>query len=199
MKNLKETAIANNLIVAVKPQGWALDVDEVEMPFTSTIKAISLFLGIKKNKETAVAVQVKDLRDNVLLTAKVTCHLPEDEDQAPNWSYEMSFNDDIDLENTKVYESTDLGFYEVLNKTLRSLYGFEYINNSSANAMVVSAIKVLRDWLDNNAKENEIEEVGIDGYFVASVGVENGEKVLSIVPDGACKTLIKDDSQLACE
>jgi hypothetical protein len=54
----------------------------------------------------------------------------------------------------------------------------------------------IKKWLDENAKEGE--EVGVEepGIFQASVVVENGEKVFSLVPEGEIKKLIKDDSAI---
>ena len=48
-----------------------------------------------------------------------------------------------------------------------------------------------KKWLDNNAVDGEEVGVEMDGVFQASVAVENGEKVFSIVPDGEIKKIIK--------
>ena len=47
-----------------------------------------------------------------------------------------------------------------------------------------------------NAKEGEEVNLELPGYFVASVVIDGGEKVMSLVPDGAMKRLIKDDAAL---
>ena len=54
----------------------------------------------------------------------------------------------------------------------------------------------IKNWLDNNAVEGEEVGVYADGIFQASVVVENGEKIFSIVPDGEIKKLIKDDAAI---
>lgn len=198
MKNLKETSIAATYIAAIKQEGWIIGPDEIETPYCTIFRAIAEFLAVKKNKETAVALTVKDIREETLAIAKVECHLPEGEDQAPNWSFEMSFNEsDIDLTNTKVYSSNDLSFFEVLNKVSKNLYNLTYIDVVAANNLVTIAFKVLKKWLDENASADAPVSIGIEGYFEATVAVEGGEKVFSLVPDGATKTLIKDDSELA--
>ena len=46
------------------------------------------------------------------------------------------------------------------------------------------------------AKEGEIVDVEMPGYFKASVAVENGKKIFSIVPDGHMKQLVKSDIDL---
>ena len=47
--------------------------------------------------------------------------------------------------------------------------------------------------LDQNAVEGSTFELKHDPYFVATVDVIDGEKVMSFIPDGAVKRLIKDD------
>ena len=47
---------------------------------------------------------------------------------------------------------------------------------------------------NENAKEGELFELEDEGYFLATVGVEDGIIVKSLLPDGPMKTLIKDDA-----
>ena len=54
-------------------------------------------------------------------------------------------------------------------------------------------ISLLKDFLDQNAVEGSTFELKHDPYFVATVDVIDGEKVMSFIPDGAVKRLIKDD------
>lgn len=197
MKEIKETTIPATLIAAAKNETWEIGPDFVEAIYQSTIKAISEFLSIKKSKEQKVALSIKDLRDNVLLIAKISYHKGETEDDPGNWSFEMSLNnEDIDLTDTNVFASTDLGFYEVLTRTLRNLINHEFYNTTCANSLTTLAYKVLKQWLDENAIDGQVVETGVDGYFIASVAIEDGEKVMSIVPDGAMKSLAKGDSTL---
>jgi hypothetical protein len=57
-------------------------------------------------------------------------------------------------------------------------------------------IDTLVQVLDNEAQPNEVVDIEMPGYFVASVGIEDNMKVFSIVPDGHMKAIIKDDSAL---
>ena len=59
-----------------------------------------------------------------------------------------------------------------------------------------SEIAQIKKWLEANAVEGEEVGVELDGIFQASVAVENGEKVFSLVPDGEIKKLIKDDAAI---
>ena len=58
------------------------------------------------------------------------------------------------------------------------------------------ALVQLHKWLDENAKEDMVESIELDGVFTARVGVEDGVKVFSIEPHGEIKNLIKDDAAI---
>ena len=59
-----------------------------------------------------------------------------------------------------------------------------------------TAIDEITKFLDKNASETEEVEVTLRGLFTASVAVENGVKVMSIVPGEYIKQIIKNDSAL---
>ena len=50
--------------------------------------------------------------------------------------------------------------------------------------------------LDHEAIEGQVVDIEMNGYFTASVAIENGEKIFSITPDGHMKALIKSDVAL---
>ena len=62
--------------------------------------------------------------------------------------------------------------------------------------MYCEAVNVLVQWLDTNAKEDETVELVHPGVFTAVVAVENGTKVMSIVPGEIIKQMIKSDNIL---
>ena len=62
--------------------------------------------------------------------------------------------------------------------------------------LIELCVTVLKQWLDMNAKENEVVDITLDGYFEASVAIENGEKVMAITPDEPIKRIIKGDGGL---
>ena len=62
--------------------------------------------------------------------------------------------------------------------------------------MMNTAIDEIVKFLDKNASETEDVEVELRGIFTASVAVENGTKIMSIVPGEYIKQIIKNDSAL---
>jgi hypothetical protein len=63
-------------------------------------------------------------------------------------------------------------------------------------SMFNTAIDTLASFLDTNASEIEEVEVSLRGVFTASIAVESGKKVMSIVPGECIKQIIKGDSVL---
>ena len=57
-------------------------------------------------------------------------------------------------------------------------------------------VDTIIDFLDANASESEDVSVTLNGVFTASVAIENGIKVMSIVPGEIIKQIIKEDSIL---
>lgn len=195
MFKLQETAIPTNLTQSMETQKFGLEANQVNMVYDTVIKAISDFLGQAKSKEVKTALAIKDAKGNLVVGGIVTYHKPEEDDMPGNWSYELTFNDE-DLQGCKVHLSSDPHFERVYDKTVRNLYGFAVEEVLALQPLFEEAFTVLKHWLDINAKDGEEVNVEQPGFFIASVLVENGEKVFSIVPDGAMKRLIKDDSAI---
>lgn len=195
MFKLQETQIPVNLSQVVKGMGYQMDPTEVNFIYDTTIMAMSDFLSQVKSKENKVALAIKDAKGNLVLAGMVAYHNNEDESMPGNWSYEFTFNEE-DLQGCNVKLSTEPHFQTVFSKTLYNLFGVEMDDILALQPCIEESINVLKHWLDVNAKENDKISIEQSGYFVASVTVENGEKVFAIVPDGAMKRLIKDDSAI---
>ena len=58
------------------------------------------------------------------------------------------------------------------------------------------AVDVLKKYLDINASETETVDLVLTGIFTASVAIEDGKKVYSIVPGETVKQIIKNDKIL---
>ncbi len=58
------------------------------------------------------------------------------------------------------------------------------------------AIDVLKKYLDINANETETVDLVLAGIFTASVAIEDGKKVYSIVPGETVKQIVKNDKIL---
>lgn len=191
----KETGIPTQYGESLKDFGLSFEPSNVPYMFDILITSMSDFLGLTKNKTNKTSLAIKDLKGNLLLAGIVAYHPNEDEEMPGNWSYEMTFNED-DIKDTNIYLASDPQFKTVYGRVAYDLHGIEIPNAMHLQPLMNSTASTLKDWLDANAKEGEEVSVTLAGYFVASVEIEKGEKVFSIVPDGAMKRLIKDDSAL---
>lgn len=196
MKNSLENSVTNeyNRILAIKGLVFEtadLVYDMMNVPF----HAFTKFLALKKNREdNGTAIVLRDLEGNFILAGIVKYHEPEREDQAGNWSYEYTFNEE-DIKESTNYNVTDSSFIEVL-QLIAIKHNLTITEMDFAIDLVLSFFTALINVLKQNASSSEECEIEHDGYFVAVSVVENDEVLLSLTPDGAMKRLIKDDTTL---
>lgn len=195
MKKLMETAVPVNFTQVMNNHGWDWDPTDTNKIYDITFMAISDFLSLAKSKEKKTALAIRDLKGNLLIAGVVTYHKNENENMPGNWSYEFTFSEE-DLMDANIYISSETQFQKVFGTTAFNLFSVQFPGTTFVQAILEGAINTLTQWLDVNASESEDVSLEEPGYFVASVAVEKGEKVLSVVPDGAMKRLIKDDSAL---
>lgn len=195
---LNESSIGNNYaqVLAEKSIRWT--PSDTDLIYKTLFRATSEYLGIIKSKEHPVALVIEDLKGNLKVAGVVTYHKNEEEDMPGNWSYEFVL-DKADLEGREgitLVKYVDSSFQRILTDVART-NGFEFKGNELACTLLETSITVLLNWLDANCKESgEVESVELEGYFEASVALENGEKVKSIVADGEMKTLVKGDGTI---
>lgn len=193
MIKLMESSLPNNYVQGLRTIGLDFDPKLTYMMYEVTMYAIADFLRYKKSKENKSAVVFKDMKGNVILTGIVEYHANENEDMPGNWSFEISFNEE-DIKDAVVYLATDNEFQRVLTYAAGNLHGFRFKDPTTIAGIAEKVITTLTNWLDVNAKNGEVVEIAQEGYFVASVSIEDGVKVFSIDPDGALKVLVKDDA-----
>lgn len=192
----EETSIARDFSMNLceNSGGMATLPEEGVVPIIKTaILAISDYARVVKTKEKPIAIVIDDLKGNMLLAAIVRYHEGEG-DMPGNWSFEWSFDpEDIkDCTKYSVSEGKANSFFVDRSKT----YHMHFVSLSYIYLSCQQFAKSIIDWLDLNAKEGEEVEFNLDGYFKASVIVEGGKKIMSLVVDGAIKRLIKDDAAL---
>lgn len=194
-KLLMETAIPVNFTQVFSNNGWDWDPSDTNKIYHIMTMAISDCLAVTKSKSVKKAVAIKDLKGNLLL-AGIVSHVPGESESDPgNWNYVFT-TDAEDLKDVEVIDSSDTRFQKIFAITAHNLYCMVFHGGMFVQSTLETAVNTLLQWLDVNASETEEVEVEEEGYFIASVVVEKGEKIISIVPDGAMKRLIKDDAAL---
>lgn len=193
---LMESSIPQNLADKLAPLALQWPTIQTEPFFQVMVTAMSEFLGIAKSKENKVALLISKPGNEEFLMAGIVSYFPgESEEEAGNWDYRLTF-DKEDIKECKILTADSVQFINVMVTTANRLINADlmavYITQ-----LIVNSVESLIQWLDNNAKETEKESLELPGYFIASVAIEEGEKVMSITPDGAMKRLIKGDAAVA--
>lgn len=198
MKTLKETSIPNNFITIMAAQGLEITYVEFETMMKVVFSGVTDYLRKIKNKTYPSVVKIADLKGNFIAAAIVEYNAAENEDEVAtgNWNYFWTFYEKDIPEKSVVKEITDIEVYEVMSTRGIDTYRFRFYAVEYMHKSVREVFTEIKDFLDQNAKDEEGYEFGfeLEGYFEASVRTENGEKVLSILPAGEMKSLIKDDT-----
>lgn len=195
MKTTLENAmpIEYNRVLALR--GLTLESDLINDVMKVPVHAFSKYLGLKKNREdNGTSLVLRDEKGNFIIAGVVKYHAPEKEDQAGNWSYEFTFNEE-DIKDTHQYIVTDAAFMEVLSKVAIN-HQVVITEMEFALDLIIGFFTALKNVLEQNVTPTEEFEIESEGFFVATSAIEGDEKVYSLVPSGEMKRLIKDDSTL---
>lgn len=205
--NLKESELLVQLVQNVSEvEKFRLSDVEWLLIIEDLSTTIYKFLGIAKDKEKKVALVFTDATEanNFLVAGIIEYHKNEDSDEVGgNWSFVYTF-DKNDILDCEVIYSKDIKFIQVFNgvtqTSLMSKNGGP--TGYTVDALIVDKIfesifKYIKNWLDVNARVDEIVDLVLEDHFEASVSIEDGIKVLSMVPHGRAKSMIKDDDMVS--
>ena len=187
---LKESMLLTNVSQVLKAEYLNLEAVLVPDVLEAIIESSSDFLRMTKTKGKTALVY-KDLKGNFIVAAVVSYNENTEEGQ-DNYNYFWTF-DEEDIADATTYNSTEARVQSLLSTRLYETHGLR-TNVSHISTMVEKVLMGLSEYLQDNAKEGEEFQLEDEGYFVASVGVEDGIIVKSLLPDGPMKTLIKDDA-----
>lgn len=156
-------------------------------------------LKLNQSKDTPrVGLTMKDDKGTFKMGAILVFQKPEEgsEDDTGNWYLQMTF-DEADMTDLDI--STDNHsdvFVRCASIEASNICYGRFRSTEVMYNMMNTAIDEITKFLDKNASETEEVEVTLRGLFTASVAVENGVKVMSIVPGEYIKQIIKNDSAL---
>lgn len=160
---------------------------------------IAQYLKLNQSKANHKSVfTLKDAKGNFKLGAIMTYHKPEEdaEDDKGNWTLEFTLDPDDVVEADFACDNHRDDFFAIASTEAYTTINARFLDSQICNNMYCEAVDVLVQWLDTNAKEDETIELVHPGVFTAVVAVENGTKVMSIVPGEIIKQMIKSDSIL---
>ena len=205
--NLKESQLLTQLVENVsRMKGWYVADKEWLMLYQSLSESIYQFLSIAKSKEQKTALVFTDasVAHNFLLAAIIEYHKNDDnEEVGGNWSFVYSFYQQ-DIADCNIIYANEPQFLNVLNDVCDdwfrnqngSITGFG-LDPILVTEIMEYLISYLKLWLDTNARTDETVDIVLEDHFEASVAVEDGIKVMSMVPHGRAKSKIKNDDMVA--
>jgi len=204
-KTMEETEMHQAFVVNANSMGYTFgDDDRPERITKAFFASVSYFLSKQKVKkqDEATALILTDVAGNFKFAAIVQYHENEDNPDEPgNWSYVMSF-DPKSVENLEKSKSvkkllfSSSEFTSIFDKVGYDVAAIQFNHSSYIFDACLLVVDTLLQVLDREAKEDEVVEIELPGYFTAAVAVEDGEKVYSLTPDGHMKEVIKDDTAL---
>lgn len=168
---------------------------EVECIFKSTIAATADFLRETKKKNQKTALSYLDQAGNFIMAAIVAYNKNEEEGQ-DNWNFYFTFdeNDIKDVPENNRFNTNESHFHAAVTQRLLE-HNLRCSEAVYISPMISMMARSLSSFLDQNAVPGEEVTLEEDGYFVASVTVdENNEPVKALLPDSEMKVLIKDDA-----
>lgn len=204
-KTYEETEMHQAFVVNANSLGYTFgDDDRPERIVKAFFAATAAYLSkVKVSKaDEAVALVLTDVAGNFKFAGIVEYHENKDNPDEPgNWSYVLTFDSNTldNLEKTKnlkkLLYSSD-GFKAIFDKVSYDIAGIQFQHQTYMLDACMLVIDTLVQVLDREAKEDEVIDVELPGYFTASVSIEDGEKIFAITPDGHMKQIIKDDTAL---
>jgi hypothetical protein len=122
-------------------------------------------------------------------------------DEPGNWTYIQTFDQDdieeIEKERTvKKYLYSAEDFKVIFDKVSYDVSGIQFQHSDYMYTCCLLIINTLKQIMDREAKDKEVVEIELKGYFKLAIGIENGIKVFSITPADHMKEIIKNDIAL---
>lgn len=181
--------------------GGFIDDKVAAASFKAMMCGATAFLATVKSTKTPMALTVTDTENNFIVGAVVQYNeSPEEVDETSgNWNYFWTFNKEDIPEDAVEYDIKSEKTHKIVMEAAFQYASAKYNGSQGLIEMFTIAFNTLKDYLMEAAQEGDTYELVDPGVFTAQSAVEDGEKVISIIPDGLIKKLIKDDSALEKE
>lgn len=161
--------------------------------FFRSFAIMTKYHASKQNHKTGFSF--KDAKGQFLIGTILTYNAPESEDEDGNWNLSMTFYPE-DMEGLDMSLDTfSDNFMSIVQAEMFSEAHAHCDSNADMIYIISEFVSAIKNFLDANSN-NEADpdaDVTLDGVFKASVGIEGGTKIYSIIPGSAIKQIIKND------
>lgn len=204
-KSYEETEMHQAFVVNANSMGYTFgDDDRPERIVKAFFASSAAYLHkVKVSKaDEAVALILTDVAGNFKFAGIVKYHEnTNNPDEPGNWSYEMTFNEKT-LEKLEKERSVKKLLYSseafkgTFDKVAYDVAGIQFQHQTYMFDACLLVIDTLLQVLDREAKDGERVDIELPEYFVASVSIEDGEKIFALTPGGSMKSIVKGDGEL---
>lgn len=196
--------VTKKLMESTLPEIYQRVLDEealqvIDSSYTNRVsdilfEAVTRCLSAMKRKDKAISFIFEELNGIFLAGAVVQFHDGGD-NAGDNWSYVWTFDKSDIPENSHEIRMTDIAAQQYFNSTSYTKYHLS-VKDKCIVDLYVKFIKVLSQWLSDNASKDDVISLIHDGVFEARVTVEGESIIKSLEVSGELKTLIKDDAAI---
>lgn len=196
----EQTSIPSQFSINLKDNFGILWVDSRSADLYRTLfTTIADVLKYNQSKDAKrIGFSMKDEKGHFKLGAILNYKAPEEgsEEDSGNWYLEFTFDaEDMTDLSLELDNHSDV-FVRCASMEAQSICYGRFRNTEIMYSIFDCAIDTLKQFLDTYASDSEEVDVNLRGIFTASVAIEDGEKVMSIVPGEYIKQVIKNDSDL---
>lgn len=160
------------------------------------VTGVSKLLGDVKDLKVPKSVKFTRPDGGFIAGARVEYHTNPDDPENPsagNWSYVWTLTEE-DIEGSTVIDiSINTQVFTYFMEAASKLYNMKFNDTPTGIMMFNIILENLSHWLDDNAKEGEVQTLTCANALTASCEVKDGIVVKALVPDGDMKILIKND------
>lgn len=194
---VEQSSVPQSFGVMCGTIGWDVAAEDSLWLFKTVVAGITDYVNLVKTKSSPSVVLVQDLKGNKIIFACVEYVQADDadEDATGSWVYYWSWNTSDIPENATIYTVDQEQVQKVILQRGYDLCKMVVPSLSYISQLTAYMFSIIHDSLDQQAVEDGgTWTLELDGFFEATVEVQNGEKVYSFEPKGEIKMLIKDDA-----
>lgn len=196
----EQTSIPSQYSINLKDNFGILWVDSRTADlFRTLFAAIADVLKYSQSKDAKrIGMTMKDDKGHFKFGAILNFKEPEEgsEEDSGNWYLEFTFNPEDMTDLTIDADNHSDVFVRCASEEANNICYGRFRSTEIMYNIFNCAIDTLVQFLDANASEAEEVDVNLRGIFTASVAIEDGKKIMSIVPGEYIKQIIKNDAAL---
>lgn len=199
-KKFKETSISEDYSKALANQHLLIGPTHIAKIATVLFHGASMCLSAMKNTSVGKALIFRAVDGRFLAGAKVQYIANVDDPNNPaagRWDYTWTaYEEDLkDCDTVDVANNAMIAPY--FTAAGISLYNMKFSDSDTCITMMNTLVEFILNWLKENVTDTEPVTLVLYGVFKAVAEVDpDGSIDIGIIPDGAMKVLIKDDSAI---